>query len=52
VTITVLHSAPSSPHVGRLEFGPTRRGKHGWAGAVSVAYDGDEWTIDIDMIDV
>jgi len=49
--VVVLHSAPSSPHVGSIEFGPTRRGTGGWAGAVNVVSDGEASTIDVDMID-
>jgi hypothetical protein len=52
VTLASLHSASSSPHVGRIEIGPTRRAKGGWAGPVTVVYDGDEWSIELDMIEV
>jgi uncharacterized protein DUF6228 len=52
VSAAVLHSAPSSPHVGRIEFGQTRRGSGGWAGTATVAYDGEEWGVELDMIDV
>ncbi len=48
----VLRSAPSSPHVGQIEFGATRRARQGWAGTATVEYDGDIWAIDLDMIDV
>jgi hypothetical protein len=52
VATAVLRSAPSSPRVGQLEFGATRRAQQGWAGTATVEYDGDTWAIDLDMIDV
>ena len=52
VAAAVLHSAPSSPHVGQIEFGATSRARHGWAGTATVEYDGETWAIDLDMIDV
>jgi hypothetical protein len=52
VASAVLRSAPSSPHVGQIEFGATRRARQGWAGTATVEYDGDIWAIDLDMIDV
>jgi hypothetical protein len=37
--------------VGRIEFGPMRRQSGGWAGTATVAYDGEEWGVELDMID-
>ena len=48
----VLRSAPSSQHVGQIEFGATRRARQGWAGTATVEYDGEIWATDLDMIDV
>ena len=52
MTTAALRSAPSSPHVGQIEFGATRRARRGWAGTATVEYDGETWAIDLDMIDV
>ena len=46
----VLHSAPASPHVGRIEFASTRRSRNGWAGTATIEFDGELWPIDLDMI--
>src|SRR3954453_18469752 len=51
MAIATLHAAPSSPHAGRIEFGPSSRRRHGWAGAITVVYDGQEWAVEVDMID-
>lgn len=52
MSTAVLHAAPSSPHVGSIEFGQTHRLRGGWAGTVTIEYDGAIWAIDLDMIDV
>ena len=51
MTVAALRSAPGSPNVGRVEFGPTARAKGGWAGPATVEYNGEEWAVDLDMID-
>jgi hypothetical protein len=51
MAVAVLHSAPVSPNVGRIEFGPTLRAKGGWAGPATVAHNGEEWAVELDMID-
>jgi Family of unknown function (DUF6228) len=48
VTVAVLHSAPASPHVGRIEFSQKDRKKDSWA--ATVALDGEEWRVELDMI--
>lgn len=50
MAVAVLHSASSAQHMGRIEFGSTRRARRGWAGTVTVEYDGELWAIDLDMI--
>lgn len=51
MSTAVLHAAPSSPHVGRIEFGHTRRSQRGWAGTATIDYDGDTWAIELEMIE-
>jgi hypothetical protein len=48
----VLRTTPSSPHIGRIEFSNPRRESGYFVCTGTLESDGEEWSVDIEMIDV
>jgi hypothetical protein len=46
-----IHSAPASPHVGRIEFSEPRLRRHDFTCRATVVLDGEEWSVGLDMIE-
>jgi hypothetical protein len=48
----VLYTVPSAPHVGRLEFSNPRRESGYFVITGTLESDGEEWSVDVEMIGV